>query len=199
MKNDILILIGVVSFIFILTIKSNVLEGFAISGLGLLDNCPDGEECNIIRVGDVHSPCDTSGTWYQPLGERSAETTWRDCRQRALDDGFSYFNFFTNGGCHPSTGADAPTDGGGNKTFVSGSSVCNTRDMPPCNTSGTMYNPLGARSTESNWRKCRQRAQNEGMPFFNYRGRNCYLSTGADAPTNRAADRTSHSGHAACV
>ena len=59
MKKNILILIGVVSFIFILTIKANVLEGFAISGLGLLDNCPDGEECNIIREGgaECHSSC----------------------------------------------------------------------------------------------------------------------------------------------
>ena len=59
MKNDILILIGVVSFLFILAIKTNVLEGFAISGLGLLDNCPIRGGCNIIREGDAecHSSC----------------------------------------------------------------------------------------------------------------------------------------------
>ena len=59
MKNDILILIGVFSFIYILTIKTNLLEGFVISGLGLLDHCPIRGGCNIIREGDVgcHSSC----------------------------------------------------------------------------------------------------------------------------------------------
>lgn len=82
-------------------------------------------------AAEVRQSCDTSGTWYNPLGRRSAEATWQDCRQRALDEGMPYFNYFgpANRGCHPSTGAGDPTDGnpsnlGNNRTTNSGASTC---------------------------------------------------------------------------
>jgi hypothetical protein len=104
-------------------------------GLGTCETVPSGHDrrickCNAIQSSPRGQPCDTSGTWYNPLGERSAETTWQDCRQRAQNEGMPYFNYFgpANKGCHPSTGADDPTDGhlnlGTNKTTHSGASMC---------------------------------------------------------------------------
>jgi hypothetical protein len=74
--------------------------------------------------------CNTTGTWYNPLGSRTSETSWQNCRQRALDEGMPYFNYFSNGGCHPSTGNDESTQGqpgrtpGSNPTRLSGLSTC---------------------------------------------------------------------------
>ena len=159
--------------------------------------------------------CRTDGSLYLPLdmaGQQRTVATPAECQKRCRDtDGCKFFNSFSNGGCHITTGADGTKSGGNDPTALSGNAQCDanthlekiTNDND-CRTDGSFYSPLdmdGQGRTVTTPAGCRKRCRDtDGCKFFNsFPNGGCHITTGADGTKMWGGNPTVLSGNAQCV
>jgi len=128
------------------------------------------------------------------------------CKQRCINTpGCVYWNYFPNGGCAITTGAEGISTVAGNPTKLSGGKNC-VIDVLSCDTSGIWYLPLdmaGQRRTVETPDGCKQRCNNTpGCVYWNnFPNGGCHITTGAEGISRKhiSANPTKMSGHKNCV
>lgn len=130
--------------------------------------------------------------WRMPLDmpgqNRTSVQTWQQCSTRCrYTPGCKYFNFFPDGGCHITTGADGEKEFPKNPTKYSGETLgandvkSDGKSFLPVQDIDLMDKSYKRKSNiEKNWEACRVRcASTKGCINFNYyKDKRCHLTRG---------------------